>query len=331
MPNTDPLPYEPATVERILRRAHEVGRGVKVMPVGAAVRGKGSSQLSDYAALKDAGAVMISDDGFTIEDETLLTEAFQQCAEVGLPFTGHFELPGDDGLPNEPIAVERACRLAKETGARVHIAHVSTAEGAGIIMEARTDGAPVTWEICPHHFILTAEDVDRLGTLGKVAPRLKTRADADALLTRVIDGDVDALASDHAPHAEPEKAKPFDEAPPGMLGMDCMMSVSHKAIWDRVADPKAWHAARSLWTDGPWSVLGMEGPRIEVGVEARLAIFEFGDAKVRPEWIHSRSSNCPYLDMAVRAKPFMTVLGPRAWLRDSLGRLYPIESEGGWS
>jgi dihydroorotase-like cyclic amidohydrolase len=113
-----------------------------------------------------------------------------------------------------------------------------------------------------------------------------------------------------------------------MLGMGCMMSVSHKALWDKAADPDAWLRAVELWTDGPWSVLGAEGPKIEVGAEARLALFEFGETTVRPEWIHSRSSNCPYLGVPVLLKPWMTVLGRRAWRRDSLGRLAPLEGTG---
>ena len=328
MPNTEPLAFEPATIDHIIRRATEVGRGVKVMPVAAAVKGRGSSQLSDYRALRDAGAAMISDDGFTITDEGLLRECLAQCAEAGITFAGHFELPGPDGLPNEPIAVERACRLAAATGARVHISHVSTAEGAGIILDAREDGAPITWEICPHHLLLTEDDIERLGAQGKVAPRLKTRRDTEALLQHAIDGEVDALVSDHAPHTDSEKSRPFDQAPPGMLGMGCMMSVSHKALWDKAADPDAWLRAVELWTDGPWSVLGAEGPKIEVGAEARLALFEFGETTVRPEWIHSRSSNCPYLGVPVLLKPWMTVLGRRAWRRDSLGRLAPLEGTG---
>lgn len=328
MPNTDPLAFAPETIEYVIRRAAEVGRGVQVMPVAAAVQGRGSTQPSDYRALRDAGAVMISDDGFTITDEGLLRECFSQCAEVALPFTGHFELPGEDGLADEPRAVERACRLSAETGARVHIAHVSTAEAAGIILGARENGAPVTWEICPHHLLLTEDDIERLGTIGKVAPRLKTRRDVEALIGHAVRGEVDALASDHAPHSDAEKARAYAEAPPGMLGMGCMMSVSHKALWDQMADPGAWLRAVDLWTDGPWSVLGAEGPRIEVGAEARLALFEFGAATVRPEWSHSRSSNCPCFGMPVRLRPWMTVLGRRAWLRDRLGRLAPLGGAG---
>lgn len=298
------------------------------MPVGAATMNKGAEKLSDFQALRDAGCVMISDDGFTIRDEALLREAFAQCAEVDLPFTGHFELPGEDGLPNEPLAVERACQLAKDTGARVHVSHVSSAEGARIILQAREDGARITWEICPHHLVLTAEDIKRLGTVGKVAPRLKTQTDVDALLTHVIARAVDALASDHAPHTDEEKARPYDQAPPGMLGMSSVFAVSHKLVWDRVADPTAWHLATDLWTQGPWSVLGIEGPKLEVGQQARLAVFEFGDTVVRPEWNHSRSHNCPYLGMAVRCRPVLTVLGHRAWGRDALGRLAPLVPGG---
>lgn len=327
MPNTDPIAWHPNTIELILRRAHEVGRGVQILPVGAAVRGRGSNQLADFEALRVAGAVMISDDGFTLQDEELLRDCLAQCAETKMPFTGHFELPGPDGLPDEPIAVERACRLAAETGAHVHVAHVSTAAGADIICAARADGIPITWEVCPQHLLLTAEDIRTLGTNGKVAPRLKTTQDAEALLQHTINGDVDALASDHAPHSPSEKAVPYDQAPAGMLGMSCMMSVSHKALWSRLPDPAAWLRAVELWTSRPWTVLGMEGPGLGVGREARLALFEFGEFAVRPEWVHSRSRNCPFIGMPVRVRPFMTVLGRRAWLRDRLGRLVPLDWE----
>jgi len=327
MPNTEPAPDKPEVVEHILRRAAEVGRGVQVMVAGAAIVGKKGTTIADFAALKAAGCVMISDDGFTIEDECLLRDVLVRCEEIGLPFSGHFELPGPDGFLSEPLAVERCCRLAAETGARVHVAHVTTAEAARIIMQARQAGATVTWEVCPHHLTLTEDDIARLGALGKVAPRLKTADDAAGLLHHLANGDVDALGSDHAPHTDAEKARPYNEAPSGMLGMECAFSVSHKALWDLVADPLAWQIAVKHWTDKAWAVLGRGGPKLEVGAEARLAVFEFGDHTIERSWLHSRSANCPHIGSNVRARPYLTVIGSRAWLRDRAGRLVPLAGE----
>jgi len=327
MPNTEPAPDNPEVVEYIHRRAAEVGRGVDVLVVGAAIVGNRGTTIADLAALKGAGCVMVSDDGYTIRDESVLRDVLVQCGEIGLPFSGHFELPGPDGLMSEPLAVERCCRLASETGAHVHVAHTTTKEAARIILEARRSGARVTWEVCPHHLTLTQEDIPRLGTLAKIAPRLKTAADATELLGYLAQGDVDALGSDHAPHTDAEKARPYDEAPSGMLGMECVFSVSHKALWDLVADPLAWQIAVEHWTDKPWAVIGRQGPKLEVGTDARLAAFEFGDYTVERSWLHSRSSNCPHIGRAVRARPYLTVLGRRAWLRDRAGRLVPVTGE----
>jgi dihydroorotase len=331
MPNTVPPPDSVAAVERLLRRAREVGRGVRVIPVASATVRAAGVTPSDYAALRDAGCAMVSDDGATIEDEGVLRACLEQCRDVGLPFAGHFELPGADGQPDEIAGVERACSLALETCARVHVLHVSTARAVGLIREARRSGARLTCEVAPHHLVLTEADAERLGTLAKVSPRLRTRADCDALVGAVLEGEIDAIASDHAPHTREEKAKAWEAAPPGMLGMECAFPVAHQALWAAAADPAAWVAAGRAWTRGPWEVLGLPAPRIEVGAEARIVVFAFGPHRVRQSWIHSRSANCPFVGMEVRVQPFLTVLGRRAWGRDPSGRLSPViggEDEG---
>lgn len=327
MPNTVPAPDSPGAVGYVLRRAAEVGRGVQVLVAAAATLGNQCRMPADYAALRDAGCAMVSDDACTIEDEGLLRECLARSAEAGLPFSSHRELPGDNGQLEEPRAIERACESAIETGARLHVAHVSTAEGARLVLDARAAGAAVTWEVCPHHLLLTAADVARLGTLAKVNPRLKTAEDCLALRAHALAGELDAFATDHAPHAASEKAGPFDTAPAGMTGLECALPVTHRALWEERSDPDAWNACVRLWTEGPWSVLGRDGPSIAVGNEARLAVFEFGRLQIGPGWLHSRSTNCPYIGLEVRCRPVLTVLGRRAWGRDSVGRLFPLGGE----
>ena len=243
-----------AAPHRSSSQRHGVGRGG-----GVRGGGKAGQPALRLPGLRDAGTAMISGGSFTMRRGLL--RGASSVRRVGIMRAT--QLPGPDRLPNEPSPWSGPA--AWRPSARVHISHVSTAEGAGIILDAREDGAPITWEICPHHLLLTEDDIERLGAQGKVAPRLKTRRDTEALLQHAIDGEVDALVSDHAPHTDSEKSRPFDQAPPGMLGMGCMMSVSHKALWDKAADPDAWLRAVELWTDGPWSVLGAEGPKIEVG------------------------------------------------------------------
>ncbi len=323
MPNTDPAPDKPEVVERILRRASEVGRGVRVLPTCSATVGNARKEPADYAALLEAGCVMVADDPFHILDDGLFRECLTRCAELGAAFGAHCEIPDGDGV-SEPKAVERACGLAKDAGAHLHVSHVSTAKGAELILQAKADGAAVTWEVCPHHLALTEDDVPALGGLARVNPCLKTAADARALCERALRGEVDAIATDHAPHAPEEKSRPYAEALAGMLGLEFAMSIAHQALWEVEADPNAWNAARKLLTDGPATALGLEPPRIEVGVEARLALFEFGDFTVEESWIHSRSRNSAYTSRPVRLRPRFTVLGSNAWDHDARGRLTPL-------
>lgn len=328
MPNTDPAPDKPEVIEYLTRRAREVGRGVRILPVGAATVSNARKAPSDYEALLAAGCVMISDDPLHILDDGLFRECLSRCAEVGLPFGSHCEIPGAREEPDEPKAIERACLLAKETGAHLHVQHISTRDGARLLREAKGDGIQVTCEVCPHHLFLTREDITDLGTLGKVGPSLKGEADVEALRQAVLAGEADALATDHAPHASAEKAVPFSQAPPGMIGLECAAAIAHAALWESVADPVAWNTVRDLFGTKPWGVLGLEPPAFEVGAEARFALFAFGHATIEESWIHSRSANCPYIGRGVHMRPVLTVLGHRVWGRDGGGRLIPLLAEG---
>ncbi len=235
MPNTDPPMDNPALVDFILdRSASPEAGGVFVAPVGALTKGMGGTQLADLAAMKKAGIVAASDEGFPIQDALVMTQAMEFCLQLDLPIMAHCEetsltkgasmndgavsaMLGLKGMPRsaEEIAVMRNCLLALHTGCQVHIMRVSTWGAVEMIRQSKYLGAPVTCEICPMHFVFTEENVGEFDTRFKTLPPLRTQIDIDLLLQAINDGTIDCIASDHSPHASYEVDVPFEEAPFG--------------------------------------------------------------------------------------------------------------------
>ena len=240
MPNTDPPLDNPALIDFLLDRAASPGSGgVFVAPVGALTKGMRGEQLSDLAALKAAGIVAASDEGFPIQDSLVMTKAMEFCVQLDLPVLAHCEdvslsrggsmnegamsaMLGLKGIPRtaEDIAVMRNCLLSLNTGCELHIMRVSTWSAVEMIRQAKYLGAPVTCEVVPQHFIFTEEDVAEFDSHFKMQPPLRTQVDIDIILQAIADGTIDCIASDHSPHASHEVYAPFEEAPFGMVGLE---------------------------------------------------------------------------------------------------------------
>jgi len=325
MPNTFPLLATPAEVEYVLHTAREKGAGVDVLPVGAAVMARGSSELSDAAALRDAGCAAISDDGFAIQDAGLMREVLAASAEAGLPFLAHCEdlsITGDGvlapetarvlgvtGIPAgaESTAVERNIALAVETGARLHVMHVSEAATVALMRQAKRDGLPLTCEACPHHFALTADAALTFGANAKMSPPLRTEADRQAVLEGLFDGTVDAIASDHAPHTAEEKAQSLAAAPCGIVGLETLVAVSYTELVAREGMPLAQFA--HLLCERPAGIVGRDVPRLAVGEPARLGVFELESAVIGLDWLHGMGRSTPFIDFGVALRPVAAVAG----------------------
>jgi dihydroorotase len=244
MPNTDPAPDSAPVVEslmeRIARNAH-----VRVLPIGCVTRGRAGKALAELSELAAAGCVAYSDDGNPVEDARLMRHALELTGALGLPLSEHSDDPAlgaggsmnegrvseQLGLPGQPAAAEvaaiaRDIALCEATGGRLHVAHISTARGVEMVAEAKARGLPVTCEVTPSHLFLTEDAVSgdgmapRYDTNARVNPPLRTESDRRALLAGLESGVIDAIATDHAPHAVEDKLCEFDDAAPGISVLD---------------------------------------------------------------------------------------------------------------
>src|SRR5262245_43395950 len=246
MPNTKPVNDNSSVTSFILEQAQKA-KLANVFPIGAITVGSKGEQLAEIGEMKSAGIVAVSDDGKPVTDSGLMRRAMEYASDFDLPVVDHCEdccgasgwamhegeysaLMGLKGLPGaaEDLHVSRDIMLAELTGARVHIAHISTARSVDLVRQAKKRGLAVTCEVAPHHFTLTDRDVYESGynTHFKMAPPLRSEADLDAILKGLHDGTIDAIATDHAPHHANEKMLEFDHAPNGIVGLETAVSLA---------------------------------------------------------------------------------------------------------
>jgi dihydroorotase len=310
MANTQPVNDDPSVTDYILDRARQ-DSPVRVHPIAAATRGLEGRVMTEMAALRNAGAVAFSDDGHTIADSGVMRRVLEYSGLVGVPIVVHAEdltLVGKGvvnegpvstrlGLPGNPVEAEeilvaRDITLARMTGARLHVAHVSSAGAVERIRRAREAGIQVTAEVTPHHLTLTDEATTGFDTNTKMAPPLRGADDVRACRAGLAEGVIDAIATDHAPHAVHEKEVDFVEAPPGIIGLETAFAICMGLV--RADEIPPLELVRRLSTN-PARILGVPGGRLAPGEPADLAILD-------PEhrWVydpakgHSKSRNSPW-------------------------------------
>jgi dihydroorotase len=342
MPNTQPAADTPEAVRRLIERGAQAG-WVDVLPAAAITRGRMGRALTDFRALRDGGAVAFTDDGSTVADDALMHRALREAGALGLPVLDHAlhqglagsgvmrEGPmsrraGFPGIPPEAetAVVERDIRLARQTGAAVHIQHVSAAGSVALIRAARREGLAVSGEATPHHLTFTDADAAGGDPDFKMNPPLGTAEDRAALLAAVADGTLEALATDHAPHAAAAKARGFADAPFGVVGLETAVAATFTAlvIAGHLNVP-GW-AAR--WTVGPARVLGRRPPDLRPGSRADLILLDPSAAfTVDPAAFVSRSRNTPFKGRSLTGMVLATFRGGRpTWLaRELLARGLP--------
>jgi dihydroorotase len=257
MPNTNPVNDNAAITRYMIEQAERAGLA-NVFPIGAITKSSDGSELAEMGEMKAAGAVAVSDDGRPVPNAGIMRRAMQYARDFDLPVIDHCEdkslssggvmhegrtslLLGLKGMPAlaEDIDVVRDIILAKETGARIHIAHVSTKGAIDAVRRAKNDGVNITCEVTPHHFTLTDQAVEGYDTNTKMAPPLRSEEHLDAVLDGLRDGTIDAIATDHAPHHADEKALEYDRAPFGITGLETAIGLAltqlvHKGIVDLV-------------------------------------------------------------------------------------------------
>jgi dihydroorotase len=339
MANTQPVNDDPSMTDYIIDRGKQ-DSPARVYPVAAATRGLEGTQMTEMSALVDAGAVAFSDDGKTIMDGAVMRRVLEYSRIVGSPVITHGEdrhlvgggvvnegpvstklgLPGNPAVAEEVLIV-RDLMLAELTGAHLHVAHVSTKGAVAAIREARDRGAHVTAEVTPHHLALTDEAVLGYNTNAKVAPPLRSAADVLACREGLVDGTIDAIATDHAPHAVHEKDLEFTEAPPGLIGFETAFPVVLDLV--RGGELSPLELMRRLSTN-PARILKRPGGSLEVGAPADIAI-------LNPEtsWIYdpakgySKSRNSPWAGQRLTGRAIATIVAGRLVYDVERGVLYP--------
>lgn len=325
MANTKPVNDSPEITRFILKKAREA-TGTRVYPIAALTQGLKGKTLSPMAALKEAGAAAFSDDGMAVTDEELMRRALEEAKRLGVPVISHCEMKGLHpggvmhegeisrrlglkGIPreSEDRMVERDIRLARETGAHLHIAHISTAGAVDLVRKAKEEGLRVTGEVAPHHFTLTEEAMEGGKADAKMSPPLRSRSDVEAVREGLADGTIDVVATDHAPHAAEEKAAGVEQAPFGIVGLETALPLVMNLVRDKVIDlPRAV----ALLTAGPAGVLGLPAGRICLGAEADITIFDPEEEwTVDPAAFKSKGRNTPFSGWKMKGRVRFVLVG----------------------
>lgn len=330
MPNTVPPNDDPSITEFILERASDAGYA-RVYPIATISRGMQGEALSEFGLLAAAGAVAVSDDGLPVADSELMRRALLHARQVGIPVIQHCEdkqLSGDGvmhegevstrlGLPGIPGAADdamiaRDLLLLEETGGRYHVAHLSTARGVELVRDAKKRGLDVTCEVSAHHLLLTDLAVLESGIdpNWKMHPPLRSERDRQGLLEGLVDGTIDCIASDHAPHHPDEKVIDFVEAPNGIVGLETTLGL----VLDRLVGEGTLTLSRAvdLLSTRPARVLGVPGGTLAVGSPGDVTLLDLDEEwEVDPALFRSRSRNTPFSGWSLRGRSVATVLAGR--------------------
>ena len=324
MPNTDPTQDSVSVIEFVRRQGEAAGL-CDVRPSASITIGRQGRQLSPLAELADAGVHLFTDDGDGVQDPLLMRRALEYATDLGIVLAQHCEVKrltegavmheghccSKFGLPGWPSIAEelmvfRDIELVRLTGAPIHILHLSTARSVELVRAAKAEGLPVTAEATPHHISLTDELLAGYSSLYKVNPPLRTMADVEAVRAGLADGTIDAIATDHAPHAPETKEQPLDQAPPGMLGLETALGVSLASLDMPIADV----VAALTWK--PAAIAGVaeqHGRPISPGEPANLTVFDpTAEWQVVPAQLASKSRNTPFVGVALKGKVQHTVL-----------------------
>ncbi len=325
MPNTYPPVDNEAQAEYVFLQAERAG-GANIFPIGAVTKGRKGAELAEIGQLSKGGAVAFSDDGDPIRDAEVMRRGLQYVGMFDKTLIAHCEDPslsgngvmhegfvsmklGLTGIPaaSEEVMVARDIILAEATGARLHIAHVSTAGSVELIRRAKARGVRVTAEATPHHFTLTDEAVLAYDTTVKVNPPLRSAEHVEAVRQGLADGTIDAIASDHAPHASEKKEVEFPEAPFGIIGMESMLPIAVVELLSTgLMDLSGLIRALS---PAPARILNLEKGTLSEGADADVTLIDLDKKWVLGEGgFQSKSANCPFLGRRVKGKPVATIV-----------------------
>lgn len=323
MPNTNPPLDSEELINWVIRQSEAVGM-TRVRPIACITKGMAGETLTDFAALKEAGAVALSDDGKGVQHGGRMREAFARAAALNLPIAIHAEdetLSGTGVLHRgaarrlgvadippeaESAMIARDILLAEQTGAHLHVCHVSVESAVSLVRWAKSRGVRISAEVTPHHLLLTDDVIDRDDAVFKVNPPLRSDADRLACIEGFLDGTLDVLATDHAPHTEAEKAQGVAVAPFGMVGLETAFALiyTHFVATGRMTLSSLVSRAAT----GPASLFGLSGGVIVPGAQADLTVIdEQTERVVAPTEFASKGRNTPFVGWRLYGWPVLTV------------------------
>lgn len=333
MANTQPVIDNRALVEFVRRQGERAGYA-HVLPIGTVTKGMQGAELVEMADMKEGGVAAFSDDGKNIHNAEVMRLALEYAKLTGLLIISHCEdkyLAGEGqmrrgvssarmglkGIPAsaESVIVARDLLLAEETGGKLHLAHISTTESVDLIRSAKARGVNVTAEVNPHHLIFCDEELGITDTVLKVNPPLGSRQDRESLIEGLRDGTLDMIATDHAPHTQAEKARPFAEAPFGIASLETALS----AVWQHLVVPGIISMDRVIeaWSFSPAQRFGLLGGSLVPGAPADMVLFDPTYSEViEPATLVSKARNTPFLHKTLKGFPVMVWVDGRLVQRD---------------
>lgn len=323
MPNTNPVNDNSSVTEFIIRRAIQEGV-CTVYPIGAITKGRKGEELAEMGIMYDEGCVAFSDDGSPVMNSLIMRRALEYSRALNVPIISHCEdmnlseggvmnegllslTLGLRGIPSEAeeTIVARDIALAGLTKGRLHIAHVSTEGSVRLVREAKERGINVTAETCPQYFSITEDAVRGYSTNAKVNPPLRTEKDIKAIKLGLIDGTIDVIATDHAPHHKDEKLQEFDKAPCGISGLETALSLCLKLVEENILTMNKLVEKMAL---NPAGILGINKGTLRVGSDADVVIVDTNrEFEVEAEKFFSKGKNTPFDGWILKGMPVMTI------------------------
>lgn len=334
MPNTEPVMDNDSIVASVVHKAAMRGH-VRVYPIGAVTKGRAGKELAEMGEMLRAGAVAFSDDGTAVSTSEVMRCALEYLTAFGAALIEHPEdltlseggqmnrglnstMAGFRGIPNEAeeIIVARDIALAGLTGGRLHLTHISTAGSLELIRRAKSRGLRVTCDVTPHHLLLTDDSVLESGydTNTKVNPPLRSKADVQAMQQGLIDGSIDAIATDHAPHGLDDKWVEYDYAQPGISGLETAVGL----VVDKFVRPGhiSWARMAEAMSLAPAKILSVPGGVLRKGCVADITIIDpNSEFSVDSRLFKSKGKNTPFQGWRLGGMPWMTIVGGRAVMK----------------
>lgn len=324
MPNTKPVVDNVDTYDYVVKKAKDVDL-VNVIQVGSVTKDMAGKELSDIEGMAKRGLITISEDGKSVMDSGLYRKAMKKARELNLTVLAHCEdinlvekgvmnmgakadKLGLKGISNavENVITARDIMLAEETGAKLHLCHCSTKESVDMIRDGKAKGINVSGEVCPHHFVLTQDDIESDNAMYKMNPPLRSKEDKKALIDGLREGIIEVISTDHAPHSMEEKSKSMKEAPFGIVGLETSLPLSYTHLVETGIITLSSLIEKMSYN--PAKVLGIDRGNLDIGKIADITIFDPEvEYRINPDDFVSKGKNTPFTGMQVKSSVLYTI------------------------